>query len=78
LRVTLDHARYRDLFHKVYEEEFAIKYPDGYHVDWHQKPHGDWDKTKLSKSLPIDIFYQLYPITATLIWRNKIATTYSS
>ena len=71
MRATLDHDRYRDLFHKVYEEESAIKYPDGYHVDWHQKAHGDWDKTKLAKSLPIDIFYQLYPITATWTIRKR-------
>lgn len=71
MRVILDHARYTDLFHKVYEEEFAIKYPDGYHVEWHQKAHGDWDKIKLSKSLPIDVFYKLFPITATWTIRKK-------
>ena len=71
MQATLDHARYTKLFHKVFEEEFVNKYPDGYHVDWHQKAHSDWDKIKLAKSLPIDIFYKFYPITATWTMRRK-------
>ena len=71
MRATLDHARYRDLFNQVYEEEFVNKYPDGYHVDWLHHPISDWDKIKLSKSLPIDVFYKLYPITATWTIRKK-------
>ena len=71
MQATLDQSRYTDLFHKVYEEEFAIKYPDGYHVEWHEKPKSDWDKIKLSKSLPIDVFYKLFPITATWTMRKK-------
>ena len=46
-------------------------YPDGYHVDWNQKAHGDWDKTKLSKSLPIDVFYKFYPITTMWTLRKR-------
>ena len=71
MQATLDHVRYKNLFHKVYAEEFVNNYPDGYHIDWHQKPHGDWDKVKLSKSLPLDVFYKLFPITATWTVRKK-------
>ncbi len=56
----MDHARYRDLFDKVVEEEFGL-----------DKPKSDWDKMKLSKSLPIDIFFKLYPITATWTIRKR-------
>ena len=71
MRATLDHARYRNLFNKVFEEEFVEKYPDGYHVDWLNHPKGDWDRIKLAKSLPIDIFFKLYPITATWTIRKR-------
>ena len=71
MQATLDHDRYKDLFHKVYEEEFVNKYPDGYHVDWHQKPISDWDRVKLTKSLPLHIFFKFYPITATWTMRKK-------
>jgi len=71
LQATLDHDRYKRLFHKVYEEEFVNKYPDGYHVDWTNHPKGDWDRIKLTKSLPLDVFYKLYPITATWTMRKK-------
>ena len=71
MQATLDHARYKALFDKVYAEEFVNKYPDGYNIDWHEKPKSDWDKIKLAKSLPLDIFYKFYPITATWTIRKK-------
>ena len=70
MQAILDHDRYKRLFNEVYAEEFVNKYPDGYHVDWHQKPHGDWDRVKLMKTLPLDIFFKFYPITAKWTMRR--------
>ena len=49
----------------------AELYPDGYHVSWHEQAHCDWDKQKLADTLPLDIFYKLYPLTATWLLRQK-------
>ena len=53
------------------EQKIAELYPDGYHITWHQKPHCDYDKKKLAETLPLDIFYKLYPLTATWLLRQK-------
>ena len=60
MQATLDQNRYKDLFHKVFEEEFGKA-----------GSQSDWDKIKLSKSLPLDVFYKLFPITATWTMRKK-------
>jgi len=39
--------------------------------EWHEKPHCDYWRIKLAKTLPLDIFYKLYPITATWSLRQK-------
>jgi hypothetical protein len=49
----------------------AELYPDGYRINWHESPKADRDKIKLSQSLPLDIFYKLYPITATWSLRQR-------
>ena len=53
------------------EPKITELYPDGYHISWHQKPHCDWDKKKLAETLPLDIFYKLYPLTATWLLLQK-------
>ena len=66
MRVILDHDSVKE---KI--REFVNNYPDGFHIDWLEHPKCDWDKAKLANSLPIDIFYKLFPITATWTMRKR-------
>ncbi len=66
MQATLDQGNVKE---KIIE--FVNNYPDGFHIAWHEHPKCDWDKVKLANSLPIDIFYKLFPITATWSLRKK-------